>query len=123
MNCHSKETSHLSVQRTLNEISVLSDIFIVGYLPLVVARELSGGRCESGEVDGDAMNAGAGDREGEQSEGGARGGEERAEAEDWISAGLIDSEIAFAGPGRVGGGHRAGTGCEGGLEERGATKG
>jgi hypothetical protein len=37
------------------------------------------------EVGGDAGAAGAGDWEGEEGEGGALGGEERAEEEDWVS--------------------------------------
>jgi len=37
------------------------------------------------QVEGDASDAGAGDCEGEESEGGALGGEGRGEAEDWVS--------------------------------------
>jgi len=50
-------------------------------------------------VAGDASDAGARDCEGEESEGGALGREGRAEAEDWVSAGVIKGEVAFDGAG------------------------
>ncbi len=51
------------------------------------------------EVGGDAGDAGAGDCEGAEGEGGALGGEDGGEAEDWVSARLIESEIGFEGAG------------------------
>jgi hypothetical protein len=42
------------------------------------------------EVDGDAINAGAGDREG-----GALGGEKPAEEAYWVSTGVTGIELAF----------------------------
>ena len=44
---------------------------------------------------GDAGDAGEGDWEGEESEGGALRGEARGEAEDWVLAELIKDEFAF----------------------------
>jgi len=43
----------------------------------------------------DAGDAGAGDWEGAEGEGGALGGEEWAEAEDWVSAGVIKGEMVI----------------------------
>jgi hypothetical protein len=40
-------------------------------------------------------DVGARDCEGEEGEGGALGGESRAEAEDWFSAELIKDDVAF----------------------------
>ncbi len=77
-------------------------------------RDLCGERgCRPGEVDGDAGDAGAGDWEGEEGEGGALGGDARAEAEDWVSTGVIKAEWLLRGPGRFGPGRGAETGCEG----------
>ncbi len=47
------------------------------------------------EVGGDAGDTGAGDCEGAEGEGGALGREARAEAADWVSAGVIKGEMAF----------------------------
>jgi len=70
-------------------------------------------RSRPSSVGGDASDAGARDCEGEESEGGALGGEARAEAEDWVSAGLIKAEWLLRGAGRVGASRGAGAGCEG----------
>jgi hypothetical protein len=61
-----------------------------GHLECVRECDLCGERgCRSGEVGSDAGDDRAGDREGEKSEGGTLGGEGRAAAEDWVSAGVI----------------------------------
>ena len=44
---------------------------------------------------GDAGDVGERDQEGEEGEGGALGGEGEETEVDWVSAGLIDGEIAF----------------------------
>jgi hypothetical protein len=49
------------------------------------------------QVEGDASDAGARDREGEESEGGALGREARAEAEDWVLLNLLRSHSGHYG--------------------------
>jgi hypothetical protein len=45
------------------------------------------------QVSGEASDTGARDREGEESEGGALGREGGAEAEDWVFAGMVGSNL------------------------------
>ncbi len=53
--------------------------------------------CGPGEVDGHACDTGAGDCEGEEGQGGARGGEGEEKKKDWVSAELIGGEMALEG--------------------------
>jgi len=57
-------------------------------------------RCGLGEVAGDAGDAGAGDCQGEEGQGGALRGEWEGPEDDWVPAGLIGGEIPYEG-GRV----------------------
>lgn len=79
-------------------------------------RERGGG---PDEVDGDAGDAGAGDRKGAEGEGRTLWGSARGEAEDWVSVGVIREEWLLRGPGRLGIGRGAETGCEGASLPRG----
>ncbi len=65
---------------------------------------------QAGEVDSHAGVAGEQDPKGEEGKGGALGGEGEEPEDDWISAELIDGEIGFSGPGRIGPGRCAGMG-------------